>query len=103
VSPVIETLRPRRGGPSTSSGRIAALQRSPLRACGHAERVCRGDVEPSGTLVLEQRVADGGASVQHRKDLERVAVPWKPVAGPELDERALVAELPEDPAEIGEE
>ena len=83
--------------------RVTVLQRAPFGAGGNAERVRRGDVEPARALVLDQRVADGEAAVQHREDLEHVAVPREPIARVQLDQRVLVGELAEDATQIAEQ
>ena len=113
MSPLSTTLRPGRGGPSTSSGVTTRssssvidsprLQQPSRRPVGHAERVGRVDVEAPGPRVLDQREAERLHAVRDREGDEVVVASLEHVAGLQLDELERVGQLPEDPPQRPEQ
>ena len=107
VSPVSTSLRPGTSGAEHLVGRHdpsvgerhghAVLERSPLGAEGNSERVGRGDVEASGALLLDERVAERVAAVTDREGAHLVAVVRQRRSRRELDDGDLVGQPADDP------
>ena len=82
---------------------LAALQPAEERAFGHAEPTRFLEVEPAGTLRLDERVSLGGHTVLDGEGLDAVVGALDRLARLELGERQLIAQAPEHAPEDREQ
>ena len=83
--------------------RLPRLETSEQRAFRDAEAFRGLEVEPARAGLLDERVAVGRDAVLHGERLDPVVVPPHDVSRSQLDERELVAQAPEHPAQDPEE